>query len=99
MMFSIQAITPRKGHPMKSLKMTLALVALFTVAGLAYVAQQTASGPGLVSAAQAFVGALSADQKKQTIYDYASDERTNWNFIPLQDKKKKSTRKGLPLID
>ena len=40
---------------------------------------------------------LSPEQKKQAIYDYASDERTDWNFVPLQDKNKKATRKGLPL--
>jgi hypothetical protein len=99
-MFSIEANFPPKGHNMKSFKMTLALVALMAVTGLAYVAQQAeTSGPSMVSAAQAFTGLIGADQKKQAIFDYESDERTNWNFIPLQDKQKKTTRKGLPLVD
>jgi hypothetical protein len=85
---------------MKSLKLTLALVALGAVTGIAYVAQQLdTSGPGMVSAAQGFVNALTADQKKQAIYDYDNEERFNWNFIPLQDKiTRKPTRKGLPLF-
>ena len=84
---------------MKSLKLTLALVALVTVAGLAYVAQQVdTSGPTMVSAAQRFVNSLTAEQKKQAIYDYDSEERFTWEFIPLQNKEKtKYIRKGLPL--
>jgi hypothetical protein len=84
---------------MKSLKLTLALLALAVVAGAAYVAQQTeTSGPNMVSAATAFLGTMSADQKKQAVFDFDSAERFNWHFIPLQDPKtRKYTRKGLPL--
>src|SRR5437870_485534 len=84
---------------MKTLKLSLALFVLATVAGIAYVAQETkSSGGNIVSAAQSFVGSLTADQKKQAVYDFDSDERFNWHFIPLQDKEtRKSTRKGLPL--
>jgi hypothetical protein len=84
---------------MKSLKLTLALFALVAVAGIAYVAQQAETGgPNMAAAAQGFVGSLTADQKKQAIFDYDSQERVNWEFIPLQDPKtRKSTRKGLPL--
>jgi hypothetical protein len=83
----------------KSLKMALALLALLAVAGIAYVAQQTeTSGAGMVAAADGLVGSLTKDQKKQAIFAYESDERFDWNFIPLQDKEtRKSTRKGLPL--
>lgn len=85
---------------MKSLRIILAFVALTTVAGLAYVAQQANnSGATILSAAQEFAGTLTADQKKQAIYDFGSDERFNWNFIPLQDKNKKTTRKGLSLAE
>src|SRR5262249_54171239 len=28
---------------------------------------------------------------------FDSKERTNWHFVPLQDKEKRPTRKGLPL--
>ncbi|MBI1830040.1 MAG: DUF3500 domain-containing protein [Planctomycetes bacterium] len=84
---------------MKSLKITLAIAALAVVAGIAYVAQQNESaGTNMVSAAEKFVASLNADQKKQAIYDFDSDERFNWHFIPLQDKEtRKYTRKGLPL--
>ncbi len=85
---------------MKSLRILSAFVALAAVAGVAYVAQQaSSSGAVILSTAQEFVGTLTADQKKQAILAFGSEERFNWNFIPLQDKKGKSTRKGLPLID
>lgn len=84
---------------MKSLKLMLGLIAFTTVAGIAYVAQQTeVSGPSMVSAAEGFVGTLTADQKKQGVFDFDSAERFNWHFIPLQDQKtRKYTRKGVPL--
>ena len=84
---------------MKTFKLTLALFALMSVAGIAYVAQQVnTSGPNMVAAAEGFVGTLTADQKKQATFGYDSDERVSWEFIPLQDPKtRKYTRKGLPL--
>ena len=84
---------------MKSLKLALALVALVTVAGIAYVAQEAnSSGANMVSAAEGFIGKLTPEQKKQAIYGFDSDERFNWHFIPLQDKEtRKYIRKGLPI--
>jgi Protein of unknown function (DUF3500) len=84
---------------MKTLKLTLAFLALLTVAGIAYVAQQADAGATtMVSAAQGFVGSLTADQKKQAMFDFDSDERFSWEFIPLQNKDKtKYLRSGLPL--
>ena len=83
---------------MKSLKILLASAALLVVVGLAYVAQQTGSGTNMVAAATGFVSSLTPEQKKQAIFDYDSDERLNWHFIPLQDKEtRKYTRKGVPL--
>jgi Protein of unknown function (DUF3500) len=86
---------------MRTLKLALALLAFGTVVGITLVAQQVeGSGSNMVSAAQGFVGKLTADQKKQATYDFGSDERFNWNFIPLDDKAKKIyTRKGLPLAE
>jgi hypothetical protein len=76
----------------------MALIALAGVAGLAYVAQRGDDGAKIVSAASAFVDSLTADQKKQAIFDFDNEERFNWHFIPLQDKEtRKYTRKGLPL--
>ncbi len=84
---------------MKSLKLALAFSALAVVAGLAYVAQQNdASGANIVSAAQAFVSSLTADQKAQATFGFDNEERFNWHFIPLQNPQtRKYTRKGLPL--
>jgi hypothetical protein len=84
---------------MKLLKISAALMVLAAVTGLAFVAQQAdASGANMVSAAQAFVNSLSADQKKQASFDFDSEERFRWHFVPLQDKDRKSTRKGLPIV-
>jgi hypothetical protein len=53
----------------------------------------------MVAAAQKFLDGLGADQKSRTTFAFDSKERTNWNFVPLQDKARKATRKGLPLQD
>lgn len=86
---------------MKSKRIVFALLGLASIVGLAYVAQRTEdpSGAKMVSAAKEFVGTLKDEQKKKAIFDFDSKERTNWNFIPLQDAKRNSTRKGLPLED
>lgn len=83
---------------MRVIRFMLAGIVLSTVAGLAYVAQQIeAAGAAQVVAAQDFLSSLSAEQKQTATFPYDSKERTNWNFIPLQNKERKSTRKGLPL--
>src|SRR5437870_4909084 len=85
---------------MKLTRMALAVASLLVVAGIAYVAQQTeGSSPDMVAAAQKLLGSLDAEQKAKAIIAFDSKERTNWNFVPLQDKEKRSTRKGLPLED
>src|SRR5205814_1267379 len=38
-------------------------------------------------------------QKEKALIAFDSKERTNWNFVPLQDKERRTTRKGLPLQD
>jgi hypothetical protein len=79
--------------------MALAVAALGLVAGLAYVAQQTeTSGDDQVAAAQKLLGTLSAEQKAKAVFPFDSPERTNWHFVPLEDKKTgQPTRKGLRL--
>jgi hypothetical protein len=83
---------------MKLLRILLGGLALASVAGLALVAQQNET-PGLhmVAAAQKFLGSLSDDQKTQATFAFDDKERFNWNFVPLQDKERRSTRKGVPL--
>ncbi len=84
---------------MKLVRLSLALAALTTFAGLAYVAQQTeSSGISMAQAAQNFLEGLKPEQKTQASFPFDSKERTNWNFTPQQDNKtRKATRKGLPL--
>jgi hypothetical protein len=84
---------------MKSIRIILAGAGLLLLGGLAYVAQRDAetSGHNMLGAASEFAGSLKDEQKKKAIFDFDSKERTNWNFVPLQDKEKNSTRKGLPL--
>lgn len=83
---------------MRLTKTIFAGMVLASVAGLALVAQQTAAPGGqMVAAAQSFLGGLSEEQKTQATFAFDDKERTNWNFVPLQDAMRKSTRKGLPL--
>jgi Protein of unknown function (DUF3500) len=85
---------------MKTARILLAGVVLASLAGMAYVAQKTeTSGSRMVTAAQAFLSSLTAEQKARASFAYDSDERTRWFFTPQQDKAKKATRKGLPLED
>lgn len=84
---------------MKTTRLLLALLGLATVGGLAIVAQRGAddSGTAMIKAAEDFVGSLKEEQKKTALFAFDSKERTNWNFVPLQDKDKNPTRNGLPL--
>src|SRR5690606_7954847 len=49
------------------------------------------------NAAQKFLNSLTPKQKQQTVFPFDSKERTNWNFVPMQDKQRNPTRKGLRL--
>lgn len=82
---------------MKTLRMTLAALALLGVGGLAYVAQQARpAGAHMVDAAGQFLASLKDDQKAKATFPFDSKERINWHFIPLEANGK-STRKGLSL--
>ncbi len=83
---------------MKLLRVLLAVPAVAVLAGVAYVNQVTeTAGSRMATAAEKFLGTLTADQKKNATFDFDDKERLNWHFIPLQDQAKKSTRRGLPL--
>jgi hypothetical protein len=83
---------------MKMTRIALATAALLAVTGLAYVAQQNrTAGTDMVAAADQFLGSLTTEQKTQTSFPFESMERFDWNFIPLQDKERRPTRKGLSL--
>ena len=40
------------------------------------------SAAAMAAAAQAFVTSLAADERPQAVFDYASEERQRWHFIP-----------------
>jgi hypothetical protein len=78
--------------------MVLSLVLVVSLAGVAYVAQKAESpGAKMVRAADKLLEGLGAEQKAKVQFAFDSKERTNWHFIPLQDKERKYTRKGLPM--
>jgi hypothetical protein len=52
---------------------------------------------GMTEAAQKWLGLLSAEEKAIASFPFDHAERTAWYFVPLQDKDKKPTRKGLRL--
>ena len=84
----------------KLARLLLALLLVAFLAGIARVAQQAElAGAKMTRAGEAFVARLNADQKAKAMFDFNDKERINWHFIPLQDKERKSTRKGLPLAD
>ena len=85
---------------MKSLRIALPLALAAGLAGVAYVAQQIEpAGTKMVDAADKFLGTLKDEQKSRANLEYDSKERTNFHFVPLQDDKKRPTRKGLPIED
>jgi Protein of unknown function (DUF3500) len=85
---------------MKFSRIVLAVPLMGMLAGVAYVSQRTDTPASkLAGAAQRFVEALTPEQKKQAMFPFDSPERTNWDFVPLQDKNKQPTRKGLRLQD
>src|SRR6185369_15343481 len=86
--------------------MLAATLALAVLASVAYVNQAT-EGPGtkMASAADKFLGSLSAELKDKATFEFSDkerinerpNERFNWHFIPLENKDtRKSTRKGVP---
>jgi hypothetical protein len=80
-------------------------IAFFTVCatalvGIALVAQATnTAGAKMAAAANTFLDTLTAEQKSKASFPFDSPERVNWNFVPLQDKDKKPTRKGIKFED
>jgi hypothetical protein len=85
---------------MKLSRVLLAVVLLAGLAGVGYVAQKNeAPGLKMADAAQKFLDSLTKEQKDKAALPFESTERVKWHFVPLQDKNKQPTRKGLPLQD
>jgi len=55
-------------------------------------AARVAGNREMLRAAQAFLGTLPEEQRRQATYPFADEERFNWHFVPRD-------RKGLPLRD
>jgi hypothetical protein len=49
----------------------------------------------MADAGNAFIGSLTAEQKTAASIPFEDEERKRWFFVPLQDKQRQSTRKGL----
>jgi hypothetical protein len=77
--------------------MTLALMAMGLAATATSSLAQETAGIRMVRAAKDFLATLEPDQKKSASFEFGDKERTNWNFVPLQDKERKPTRKGIRL--
>src|SRR5688572_24183414 len=57
-------------------------LAIVVLAQWAVVKATERSAAAMATAAQAFVASLAADQRPQAVFDYASEERQRWHFIP-----------------
>lgn len=83
------------------MKLFRALAAVAVVAilvGVAYVAQDNATtGSRMTDAAQKLLATLTPEQKAKCSFAFDDKERTNWIFVPMQDKDRRPTRKGLRL--
>lgn len=85
---------------MKLLRLALAVLILAGVTAVAVVTRNAeSSGDRMVGAAEKFLASLTENQKAKAVFAFDDKERFNWNFVPLQTKDRKSTRKGLPLED
>jgi hypothetical protein len=81
---------------MKLQRVIAGVVVVMGLGGVAYFADERAPlGVRMADAAGAFLGSLSAEQRAKCTYDFDDKERTNWIFVPMQDKEKRPTRKGL----
>jgi hypothetical protein len=79
-------------------RVLLASVLIGFLASVAYVAQVTEpSGAKMAAAAERFLEGLSPEQRTRAVFSFDDKERLNWHFIPLQDRARKPTRRGLPL--
>src|SRR5262245_22229075 len=83
---------------MKLTRVLLAAVALLAVMGVVLVSKDMDTSAGkMATAADSFLGSLSAELKTKAVFAFDDKERINWNFVPLQTRDKKPTRKGVAL--
>jgi hypothetical protein len=85
---------------MKLSRMLIALALAACLTGVAYVSQLAEpAGVRMANAANQLLATMTPEQKPKAAFAFKDEERLNWHFVPLQDKQKKSTRKGVPLED
>src|SRR5262245_55911181 len=83
---------------MKVFRAVLAFAVLAGLASLAYDRQRDPPAGGAMTLAAAdFLGMLTPDQQVKVVFPFDDKERLAWAFVPLQDKDRKPTRKGLAL--
>lgn len=76
--------------PLAILSASLVVIGLWTQLGHTWKPDQ---GADITADAEAFIGLLTAEQKKVTLYAADSPEQVGWHFVP------KDTRKGLEMND
>jgi hypothetical protein len=84
------------------LRSALLALAVVVVAAGAVAVLGNRQGPAdakMVVAGQKFLASLDDKQKARATFAFDSPERTNWWFVPREDGKQNSIRKGLPLQD
>lgn len=87
-------MTPRKFAP----RWFLLILPLLTVVAIAQVGSQVKPlAASMTDAANRWLALLSDEEKKTVCYAFDDKERFGWFFVPLQDKDKNPTRKGLRL--
>src|SRR5262249_14608740 len=90
-----------RGTSMKLYRLVLALAAIVRVIGVASLCQTSASnapaGSKMVQAAEKFLDSLPGELKRKATFTFDDKERINFHFVPLQDKARNPTRKGVRL--
>src|SRR5262249_23039401 len=83
------------GGTMTPKRVVLAGAVVAALAGVAVLSKESPSaGEQMAASASELLGSLNDDQRSRALFAFDDKERTNWNFVPLQDKKK-PLRKGL----
>src|SRR5262249_39923498 len=95
---TVYVIDHPRGILMKLIGMMASAAMLATLGGVAYLAKEKEPAGGrMADAAQKFLDSLTAEQKAKATFTFDDKERTNWIFVPVQDKDRKPGRKGLRL--
>jgi hypothetical protein len=85
---------------MKAHRMLLAMLALGVLTGVAYVRQAAEpAGAKMAVAAEKFLAGLTPEQRAKTALAFDGPERMTWTIVPLQDKQRQPTRKGVKIQD